>query len=90
MNPMTKKQEPEIETETADTDADEVAGEYAEMDEEDFEEFLTQALEDFADDNDLPRMRISTYEQAGLLTRNHGLVVQIGDGEYQLQIVRSR
>jgi hypothetical protein len=60
------------------------------MSEEELEEVLTQAIEDFADDNDMPRLRIRTFAQAGVLTNNRGLVLRVGDCEYQLAIVRSR
>ena len=36
-------------------------------------------------------MRVETYEQAGVLTYNKGLVITLPDGsEYQLTIVQSR
>jgi hypothetical protein len=34
--------------------------------------------------------RVETFEQAGLLTRDKGLVVNMGDAEFQLTIVRSK
>jgi hypothetical protein len=60
------------------------------MDEEEFETFLTDAIDDYADENDAPRTRIRTFREAGLLTANKGLVVRIGDAEFQIQIARSR
>jgi len=34
---------------------------------------------------------VETFEEAGLLTRAHGLVLRMGDGsEFQITIVRSR
>jgi hypothetical protein len=36
-------------------------------------------------------MRVETYEQAGVMTYNKGLVITLPDGsEYQLTIVQSR
>jgi hypothetical protein len=34
--------------------------------------------------------RVETFEQAGLLTRDKGLVVNMGDDEFQLTIVQSK
>jgi hypothetical protein len=36
------------------------------------------------------RMRIRSYADAGLATRNTGIVVQIEDAEFKVEIVRSR
>jgi len=58
--------------------------------EEEFETVLAEAIEDYADDNGLPLTQIETFDEAGLLTRNRGLVVRIGCAEFQLTIVRSR
>jgi hypothetical protein len=35
-------------------------------------------------------MRTSTFDEAGILTRNKGLVVRDGDKKYQLTIVEDR
>ena len=55
-----------------------------------WETFLAEALETYAETSDMVRPRIRTLEEAGGLTHNRGLVVGIGDAEYQLIIVRSR
>jgi hypothetical protein len=60
------------------------------MSEEDFQCFLTEAIEEHAEENDLPSTSVSTYADAGVLTRNRGLVVRIGESEFQVTIVRSR
>lgn len=58
-----------------------------------FEEFLMDALEEAAsnraDDGEAEFMacRIMTYEQVGMLTRDKGLVVNIGKSEFQVTIV---
>jgi hypothetical protein len=59
-------------------------------DEEEFEEFLAEAIEAYAESSDVPRPRIRTFRRAQLLTSNHGLLVRIGDAEFQLTIVQSR
>jgi hypothetical protein len=84
MDTTTKKQD--LEDEAGDAEAENEG-----MTEEALEELLTQALEDFADENDeVPRLRIRTFEEAGVLTRNRGLVLRIDDAEFQVQVVRSR
>jgi hypothetical protein len=53
-------------------------------------ELLTAGLEEIAESEDLGRVRVSTFEDVGLLTRNKGIVVRIGDAEFQVTVVRSR
>jgi hypothetical protein len=65
-------------------------GEFEDMDEEAFETFLADAITEFAEENDAPRTRIRTFAEAALLTGNKGLVVRIGEAEFQLTVVRSR
>jgi hypothetical protein len=65
-------------------------GEFEDMDEEEFETFLADAITEFAEENDAPRTRIRTFAEAALLTGNNGLVVRIGEAEFQLTVVRSR
>lgn len=65
-------------------------GEFGNMDEEEFETFLADAITEFAEENDAPRARIRTFAEAALLTGNKGLVVRIGEAEFQLTVVRSR
>jgi len=69
---------------------DEVESEFEDMDEEEFETFLADAISDYAEENDAPRTRVRTFGDAGLLTNNRGLVVRVGDAEFQITIVRSR
>lgn len=68
----------------------EAAGEFYDMDEAEFEAFLAEAIQAYADENDAPRTRVSTFSDEGLLTSNNGIVVRIGRTEFQLTIVRSR
>ncbi len=78
------------ENDETDSEDDEVDTELEDMDEEEFETFLTDAIDDYAEENDAPRTRIRTFREAGLLTGNKGLVVRVGDAEFQVTIVRSR
>jgi len=58
------------------------------MTEEEFQVHLMEALYAYAEDNDEPEPESETFERAGLLTDNHGLLVRIGEAEFQLTIVR--
>jgi hypothetical protein len=73
-----------------DDEVDSERDEFEDMDEDEFETFLADAINDYAEENDAPRTRIRTFGEAGLLTGNKGLVVRVGDAEFQLTIVRSR
>jgi hypothetical protein len=64
--------------------------EFASMSEQDFETFLADALDDYADENDVPLRCVATFADAGVLTSNTGLVVRVGDAEFQVTIVRGR
>ncbi|MBN1656515.1 MAG: hypothetical protein JXA30_22280 [Deltaproteobacteria bacterium] len=59
-------------------------------DETEFEKFLAEAIEAYAEASETSRPQINTFAETGVLTRNHGLVVRIGESEYQITIVRSR
>jgi len=82
MDPTTTRRVTEIE--------DEADEEREDLNEQELEELLTQAIECFADEGEMPCAHIRTFEDAGVLTMNRGLVVRIGDAEFQLTIVRSR
>ena len=69
---------------------DEVESELEDMDEEEFETFLADAISEYAAENDAPLTRTRTFGEAGVLTNNKGLVVRVGDAEFQVTIVRSR
>jgi len=69
---------------------DEVESELEDMDEEEFETFLADAISEYAEENDAPLTRTRTFGEAGVLTNNKGLVVRVGDAEFQVTIVRSR
>ena len=59
-----------------------------EMSEEGFQGFLGDAIREWAEENDAPPTRVDTYADAGMLTKNKGLVVRIGEAEFQITIVR--
>lgn len=71
-------------------ETDDVESEFVNMDEEEFESFLTEAICEYAKDNSAPSPSIASFYEAGLLTENHGLVVHIGEAEFQVRIIRSR
>lgn len=76
------------------------AEESAEMSESDFESFLLEVLETSSGTfyteagEEIEVERVSTFSDQGMMTRNHGLVVRMGDSqvafEFQLTIVQSR
>jgi len=57
--------------------------------EESVQQLLIDALYSYEDDID--PIEVDTFEGAGVLTMNKGLVLRMGDGtEFQLTIVQSR
>lgn len=73
------------------------------MAEEGLAQILQEALEGYADiygdlheeksderAEEVRKVRVTTFEEEGVLTRNKGLVVRIGEAEFQVSIVRSR
>ncbi len=61
------------------------------MSEEDLERFLAEAIEMYADESEEPRrIAVATFRDCGVLTMNRGLVLTVGDDEFQLTIVKSR
>ena len=71
------------------------------MDERGFEDLLHQIFDEFCDEHPSQQegyseledqiARTATFEEAGVLTLNRGLVVGMRDGaEFQVSIVRSR
>lgn len=53
------------------------------MSESEFEEFLMELIEETR-----PGTSVRTYGDLGMMTSNKGLVVKIGDKEFQITIVR--
>jgi hypothetical protein len=61
------------------------------MNEQDFVELLEGALDTDDVEDQAGRIRVQTFEDAGMLTRSAGLVVQTESGEeFQVTVVRSR
>jgi hypothetical protein len=59
------------------------------MNEESFQGFLGDAIQEFAAEVDsLLRPSVRTFADAGVLTKNKGLVVRMGEAEIQVTIVR--
>lgn len=59
------------------------------MSEEEFEDFLTEAIGSYAEQTDTPIARVQTFAEARLLLKNKGLVVGIGNAEFRISIVKS-
>lgn len=60
------------------------------LDDREMESALRELLE-CADTQDIEECRVSTFDEAGLLTSNRGLVVRLASGEeFQVTIVQSR
>lgn len=59
-----------------------------------WDDFLTEAQsqsdEEDGEDDVPPDMTVQSFESAGVLTNNKGIVLSIGSQEFQLTIVRSR
>jgi len=61
------------------------------LSEEELEGLLAEAIEAHAYENDeVARIDVATFRDCGVLTMNRGLVLTIGDAEFQITIVRSR
>ena len=61
------------------------------MDEKQFQQALFHTFTGFRFDIDQDVKRVQTFEEVGMLTRDHGLVVTMNDGsEFQLTITQSR
>ena len=58
--------------------------------EEDLRDWLIELLDDAAAERDIP-LRIDTFAEAGVLTRNEGIVLRFPGGEeFQITIVKRR
>lgn len=64
------------------------------MTENDLVELIRNGLDESAsvelDEDEYGSMDIRTFGESGVLTSNKGLVVRIGDDEFQVTVVRSR
>lgn len=65
-----------------------------ELSDRNLETLLAEAIELLAEETEHPALdegvELTTFENAGVLTDNRGLVIEIGDAEFQVSIVRSR
>ncbi len=78
MDSTDRAQEPELKDDRED------------MNEADFEDFLAGAIELYAEEIDVPPVRVRSFSEVGMLTYNKGLVVRVGDSEFQVTIVPLR
>jgi len=53
-------------------------------------ELLAELFEEHADEHDGEAISVRSLKDAGVLTHDDGLLVRVGDREYQLTVVRSR
>ena len=58
--------------------------------EETFQKFLAEAIEAYAEASEVARPEIRTFTEAGMQAWNTGLVVRIGDSEFQITLVCSK
>jgi hypothetical protein len=58
------------------------------MDEKEMAGIIRQALENYGDTETDESIRVSTFEDEGVLTYNEGLVIRIGSNKFQLTIVK--
>lgn len=68
--------------------ADEVMERPMEPNEYDMEDILTNALEEYAKEVGT-KFKIRTYEEAGLLTRDNGLIVEVERSRFQITIMKA-
>lgn len=59
------------------------------MSEEEFEDFLTEAIGFYAEHTKTPLAGLRTFSEARLLLKNKGLVVALGRAEFRVTIVKS-
>ncbi len=60
------------------------------MTEEDFEDFLTEAIGLYAETTGAQPVRVRTIAESKLLLKNKGLVIGLGDAEFRVSIVKTR
>jgi hypothetical protein len=83
----------ELDDDTARNDVannEQIPDEYRNMSEVEMEGFLADAIEAYANDQDIEdHVWTQPFRRAGLLTQDSGLVIHIGENEFQLRIVRT-
>jgi hypothetical protein len=63
--------------------------EFQDMSEVQMEDFLEEAIETFAEEQGIRQLSIVSFHLAGLLTSDNGIVVRLGENEYQIRILRT-
>jgi hypothetical protein len=63
--------------------------EFQDMSEVQMEDFLEEAIEMFAEEQGIRQLNIVSFHRAGLLTSDNGIVVRLGENEYQIRILRT-
>jgi len=58
------------------------------MSEEEFEDFLTEAIGLYAEHTHTPIDELCTFAEAKLLLKNRGLVIALGNARFRLSIVK--
>jgi D-ribose pyranose/furanose isomerase RbsD len=53
------------------------------------EDLIKDALYEYADGNGM-NVHVASFDEVGLMTRDSGLVIRIGDAEFQMTMVQSR
>lgn len=52
--------------------------------------FMTNAIEAALEEDEVDDVSTCSFRDAGLLTRDHGFVLKVGDVEFQVTVKRSR
>jgi hypothetical protein len=63
---------------------------FSDMDDEDFEAFLMEAIDTYATVNEAPIKTIATFKKARVSKKDKGVVLRIGKGEFHITFVRKR
>jgi len=60
------------------------------MTEQDFEDFLTEAIGFYAEQTKTEVSHLQTFGEAKLLLKNRGLVIGVGGAEFRVSIAKTR
>ena len=63
--------------------------EFQDMSEVQMEHFLEESIEKLAEEEGICNLSIVSFHRAGLLTSDNGIVVRLGENEYQIRILRT-
>jgi hypothetical protein len=81
--------DPEQQLESTANEEGENPEEFQDMSEVQMEDFLEEAIETFAEEQGIRQLSIVSFYLAGLLTSDNGIVVRLGENEYQIRILRT-